>query len=110
MLSGSRFVPPVGTNSLLNLSNAVVGFSNGNLAAGFARDVAITPAGKVTSDSTNKLSLSISKSSGLFSGSVTPPTGGKAVSFKGAVLQKQTNGAGFFLGTNASGAVVIQRP
>ena len=64
--------------------------------------------GKVLNQGANKLSLSVSKSSGTFGGSVTPPDGGKPVSFKGALLQKQNVGSGFFLGTNASGRVLLQ--
>lgn len=107
MIVGSRFTPAAGTNRLLELTTAVVGFTNGNLSADFTNTIAIDARGKAINESANKLTLSVSKSSGSFSGSVTPPTGGKAVSFKGALLQKQTNGFGFFLGTNASGRVSI---
>jgi len=109
-LAGSRYVVPVGTNALLNTSNAVVSFTGGGLAADFANTVTITPPGKVSNNPTNvnKLTMSISKSSGLFSGSVTPPGATKALAYNGVVLQKTTNGAGFFLGTNAtSGRVSI---
>lgn len=109
IIAGSLFTKPVSTNWVLGLTSAVVGFTNGNLAAGFTNIVAIDAKGKVVNQGTNKLSLSASKSSGLFSGSATPPGGGKAVSFKGAVLQKQTNGFGFFLGTNASGRISLER-
>ena len=107
IIAGSRFVPPT-TNAILNLSNALVTFTGGNLAADFTNTIAIDTKSKVINQSSNKLSLTFSKSSGTFSGSVTPPTGGKAIAFKGAVLQKQTNGAGFFLGTNLSGRVTLQ--
>lgn len=106
---GSRFEKPASTNWVLNLTNAVVGFTNGNLMADFTNTIAIDAKGKVINESTNKLTLSASKPSGLFNGSAMPPAGGKAVSFKGAVLRKQTNGFGFFLGTNASGRVSIER-
>lgn len=109
MILGSRFTPPNTTNQMLFLTNAVVGFTNGNLAADFANDVTLDPKGKVTNQDANNLSFSINSGSGLFSGSVTPPAGGKPVPFKGAVLQKGTNAAGFFLGTNASGGVRLGR-
>jgi cyclophilin family peptidyl-prolyl cis-trans isomerase len=105
---GSRFSKPGSTNWVLDLTNAVVAFTNGNLSADFTNAVAIDAKGKVVNESTNKLSLSASKSSGTFSGSATPPASGKVLSFKGAVLQKQTNGFGFFLGTSASGRVSIE--
>lgn len=107
VIAGSLFVKPASTNWVINVTNAVVAFTNGNLSADFTNTVAIDAKGKVINESTNKLNLSASKSSGTFSGSATPPAGGKTVSFKGAVLQKQTNGFGFFLGTNASGRVSL---
>lgn len=108
-LLGSRFTPPNTTNQMLYLTNAVVGFTNGNLAADFANDVTIDPKGKVTNLSDNSLSLSINSGNGLISGSVKQPGNGLPVAFKGAVLQKGTNAAGFFLGTNASGGVRLGR-
>jgi cyclophilin family peptidyl-prolyl cis-trans isomerase len=108
VIAGSRFTKPGPTNWVINLTNAVVAFTNGNLSADFTNTITVDAKGKMINESTNKLSLSASKSSGTFSGSATPPAGGKAVSFKGAVLQKQTNGFGFFLGTNASGRVSIE--
>ncbi len=107
MIAGSRFIPPTATNLVINITNGIVGFTNGNLMADFTNHVLLDAKGKVLNQGANKLSLSISKSSGTFSGSVTPPGGGKAVSFKGALLQKQNVGSGFFLGTNASGRVSI---
>jgi acid phosphatase len=107
IIAGSRFVPPVATNLVINITNGIVGFTNGNLTADFTNHVMLDAKGKVLNQGTNKLSLTISKSSGTFSGSVMPPGGGKAVSFKGALLQKQNVGSGFFLGTNASGRVSL---
>ena len=107
MIVGSQFIAPTGTNRLLALTTGVAGFTNGNLVADFANDVTVDAAGKVTNQGANKLSLSLSKSSGLMSGSATPPAGGKTVSFKGAILQKQNRGSGYFLGTNASGRVSL---
>ena len=104
---GSRFVAPT-TNAILNLSNAIVTFTGGNLTTDFTNTIAIDARSKVINQNTNKLTLTFSKSSGTFSGSVTPPAGGKAIAFKGAILQKQTNGAGFFLGTNLTGRVSLQ--
>jgi hypothetical protein len=107
LIVGSRLITPVGINRLLAPATAVVGFTNGNLVADFANDVTIDAAGKVTNLDTNKLTVSLSKSTGLMTGSATPPTGGKSVSFKGAILQKQNRAAGYFLGTNSSGRVSL---
>jgi cyclophilin family peptidyl-prolyl cis-trans isomerase len=107
MIVGSRFTPPFGTNRLLELTTAVVGFTNGNLMVDFENEVTLDAAGKVTNLDPNRLKLKLNKSSGLMTGSATPPAGRKAMAVKGAVLQKQTRGAGYFLGTNASGRVSL---
>ena len=103
-LAGSRYTPPT-TNRVLNFTSAFAGFTNGNLATDFANEVTLGANNKVLNLSSNKLTLTIAKPTGLFTGSVTPPGRSKAVAFKGAVLQKQSVGSGYFLGTNASGRV-----
>jgi cyclophilin family peptidyl-prolyl cis-trans isomerase len=106
-LVGSRFTTPNTTNQMLFLTNGILGFTNGNLAADFANNVLLDPKGKVTSTNANKLSATLTSGNGLMTGSVTPPGATKAIPFKGVVLQKQTNAAGFFLGTNESGRVYL---
>jgi hypothetical protein len=109
MLVGSRFIAPT-TNRVLNLTNAVVGFTNGNLAADFANDVTLGADHKVINNSTNALTLKITKTTGLFTGTVTPPATRTARSYKGALLQKQNRGAGFLIGTNRTSQVTFQGP
>ena len=104
---GSRFIPASPTNALLTLSDARVSFVGGNLFMDFANNIVIGADGKVVNQETNKLTLAISKPTGLFNGSVTPPGTKKPIRFSGALLQKQDRGAGFFLGTNQAGAVTI---
>lgn len=105
---GSRYTPP-GTNRVLNVTNALVSFSGGNLAAPFTNNVTLTPPVKITNNTpNNRLTMTIVASSGLFSGSVTPQGTLRAIPFKGALLQKQTNGSGFFLGTDQSGRVTLE--
>lgn len=105
-LTGSRFTPN-STNNILSVSNALLSFVGGNLAEDFTNAIAIDPKNKVSNLASNKLSLKLNKANGTFSGSVTPPAGGKAISFRGAILQQQTNGAGFLLGTNRSSRVEL---
>jgi len=62
----------------------------------------------VTNAGPNKLAITVSLSKGLFKGTFLDPGVARTVSFSGAVLQKSTNGAGFFLGTNESGRILIQ--
>ncbi|HYV30858.1 MAG TPA: hypothetical protein VEO53_07135, partial [Candidatus Binatia bacterium] len=93
-------------NRVLNVTNAIAGFTNGNLAS-FANNLTLGTDNKVVNHSSNRISLTIQKPTGLFTGSVTPPGGRSARSIKGALLQKQNSGSGFFLGTNQSGRVSI---
>ena len=106
MAVGSRYIVPVGsTNGALTFSNGVVALSGGNLTAPVMNDLFRAPNDKVTNQSTNKMSLSIGRSTGLFKGSVVVPETGKTLRFNGAVFQNGDFGSGFFLHTNASGPV-----
>jgi peptidyl-prolyl cis-trans isomerase A (cyclophilin A) len=62
--------------------------------------------------STNQaLKMTLTPGTGLFQGTLANPVPGglpRSYSFKGALLAKQTNGAGFFLGTNQTGRVQLQ--
>ena len=104
---GSHFVPPSLTNALLNLTDASIEFSLDNIAPVFINLISLTPQNAIVNQSANKLSLSVSKSTGRFNGSVVPPIGGKAIPFSGALLQRQILGAGFFIETNRSGNVIL---
>ncbi|HXJ61499.1 MAG TPA: peptidylprolyl isomerase [Verrucomicrobiae bacterium] len=98
-LQGSRYAPPA-TGRVVAMTNATVGFTNGNQAGNFANDVTLGDDNKFINNSTNKLTLTISKASGLLSGTVTPPGSTRSLPFKGALLLKQTRGAGFLAGSN----------
>jgi hypothetical protein len=108
MIAGSRFIPPNATNRMLDVTNVVVGFTNGNLTAEFANNAMLDAQGKVTDlDLTHKFKMSISKSSGSFSGSVMPPGATRPIALKGVVLQKGKTASGFFVNTNQSGRVSL---
>ena len=104
---GSAYLPPNATNAALNLTSASLAFTNTELGLAIENQIALNPLGTIANLSPNKVSLSLSKSTGLFSGSVTPPPGGKAWPFSGVLLQKRNMGAGFLLGTNQSGEVLL---
>jgi len=107
-LSGSRFSAPVGvTNRVLNFTNGMVAFTDGNLAAPFSNNVIIGPGDKVTNGSPNKLTLTVTRTTGLLNGSVTPPGGTRSILFKGAWLQKANAGSGHFQDTNQIGRVAV---
>ncbi len=110
-LLGSRYTPASGnTNRVLNLSNAVVLVSGGNLPTSFTNDVLLGASGKVTNSGPNSLTMNFTASSGLFSGSFVPVGVAKGVAFRGAALQKASIAGGYFLGTNASGRIALEAP
>jgi hypothetical protein len=107
MAVGSTYVAPrFSTNQVLNLDAASVEFCGGDLTNAFTNSVAFLPT-RIVFESTNRLSLSFSRSTGTFRGTVIDPTSGKSLSFSGAVLQKQGVGYGLMLGAAHSACVVI---
>jgi hypothetical protein len=90
---------------VLNVSTGEVWLANGNVSPAFTNQVALSAASKVTNLSSNKLTLTITTTSGLFKGSVVNPANGKTITINGVVLQNQNFGGGFFLGTNQTGRV-----
>ena len=88
-------------------SSGAVAFTAGNLAAAFTNAVSYSDDNKVLNLAGNKLTLTISLPTGLFNGSVTAPGATRSTPFKGALFQKMDFGAGFFLGTNQSGRVLL---
>lgn len=109
---GSSFhSPDTATNSLLGYSNGTLTFMGGDLDIGVAKDVIITlPLNRIESASKdeNKLTSSIKKKEGSFTGSLQIPPYLNVVKFKGCILQNRDIGCGFFVGTNANGRVILQ--
>jgi hypothetical protein len=58
----------------------------------------------------SNFTLSLVPSTGLISGSFLDPATHLSTPIKGAVFQQQTNGAGFFLGTNTTGSFYLSLP
>jgi hypothetical protein len=110
---GSPYTNTAGA-PVLNLTDATLTLSNGNLAGGDLvftninlHDLPLTnPAGGTKYGPTNYLFLSITNN-----GIVTvtfQATGSKTkTTANGVVLQNQANAAGYFLGTNQSGAFIL---
>jgi hypothetical protein len=89
----------------------------GNLPFDITNGVTIAASDKVTLtnsvDETNKLVLTITKTTGLVSGSFVNPSNSKqTIKVNGVILQKpgQTNVQGYFLGTNQSGTFTLDAP
>lgn len=108
-LIGSRYMPPASaTNRVLALTNGVLILTGGNLSQAWTNDLVLSANNRVTNASPNKLAVTLSLGTGLFKGSFFDTGVVRTVSFSGALLQKSTNGSGFFLGTNQSGQVLLE--
>jgi hypothetical protein len=105
--SPAYFANTNGNNALLNFTNGLVVLENGGLTQPITNHISISSKNKVTNLDANKLSLTFATTSGFFHGAVTDPASLKSIPFNGALLQKQTNGSGFFLNGNESGRVIL---
>ena len=106
---GSSYTSPASrTNRMIEIENGLVTLTGGGLADALTNAISIAPNNKVTNLGTNKLSLTFTAATGLFSGKVLNPETGRTLTLQGAVLQKQNYGAGFFLGTEGGGRVVLE--
>ena len=90
---------------VLGSTDCLLALLNGDLTEGITNDAALGPSVPATDPSNIKLSLMTS--SGMFSGSTMNPEPGKPITVHGIVLQNQNFGAGYFLGTNQTGSVLL---
>jgi hypothetical protein len=110
--TGSIYSKPAGGDPVLNwpggLGNVI--FDGGGLSAPFTNNISVSSNNHVKDQTgTYKLTLNITASSGLFSGSLSKFDGQKRVTFSGAIWDG-TNGAGFFMNPTSgqSGSVLLQ--
>jgi cyclophilin family peptidyl-prolyl cis-trans isomerase len=112
-LTGSRYTaPPANDRVLTGLTDGVLALTGPNLSdSGLTNNVSLMPNNTVVNrdPSTNKLSFTLTKPSGLFGGTVRPERESRVVTYKGTVLQKQGYGVGYYLSTNFSGRVYLGR-
>jgi Divergent InlB B-repeat domain/Fibronectin type III domain len=99
---GEIYLPPAGTNTVMNSSVAQVNFLGGYLPANFGNLIQFDAGNKIINLSSNKLSMVFSLPTGTFTGTVTDPTLNQTWSFSGALMQRDNAAYGFLLGTNAS--------
>jgi len=98
----------IATNSpVTGFNGGFARLTGGNLDSDIVNPISVSPDSKLTALGTNKLTLTINTSQGLFKGSVKNPETGKTIKINGAILQNQGLGSGYFLGTNQSGRIVI---
>jgi len=108
-LIGSRYVAPASsTDRVLAMTNGVLVLSGGDLSQVWTNDFVLEANNRVSNASSNRVSVTISLTSGLFQGTFFDPGVNRTVGFSGALLQKSTSGAGFFLGPNQAGRVRIE--
>ncbi len=103
--TGSSYTPPPKGARVLSAGDGTMNLTlnGGSVTSSFASLLQIDASNKITDLSGNKLSLRITASSGLFTGSVQDPGTGKTLVFQGALLKKGNTGAGFFLDSGKSG-------
>jgi len=105
-LIGSPWHAPTAASPVLtNLFSPVLSLSGGDLPQ--ALSIPVTNKNDLTYSATNA-SLTISAPSGKFSGWFDNPVSRKKTVFSGVVLTNEVSARGFFLGTNQSGAVLLQ--
>lgn len=106
-LVGAQYVaPPAGTPALPvnnTACNLLITTGSGDLASFASNSVTLDVNNKVSLCDTNRFKLSIKAKTGLFSGSFIDPSTAKSTTFNGALLQKQNDGAGFFLSGGQTG-------
>lgn len=102
---GSTYLPPT-NRAPINVTNAIMEFTGEGL--NLATNVQLKPTTVVTVGHTNYQICTINPRSGLFQGTVVNPASGLKIPFRGALLQQQTNGIGYFLRTNIHGDVTLQ--
>jgi hypothetical protein len=110
-ITGSIFTPVPAKTPALGATNFQITLSGGNLPVPLTNDATLTLAGKFAANGPgiSKLTLSVTNT-GIVSGSFLDPATGLAAPIRGVVLQQQTNAAGYFLSTNATGLFQLTLP
>jgi hypothetical protein len=117
----SNSVPVIGSaynpaeKPLLALTSGQVTLDSGNLRPPITNQIALSSSDIITvpktTENTNKLTLTINKTTGAITGSFANPSNPKqTVKINGVLLQNQTNAVGYFIGTNQSGAFLLANP
>jgi hypothetical protein len=94
-------------NPVLDLTNGIVVFRGGRLGSPLTNSVTLGAGSVIATTSGNSVTLTTAAKTGLFKGSVREPTAAQVISFRGAVLQKQNAGFGYFLDARRSGEVFL---
>jgi hypothetical protein len=104
-LLGSPYNPSL--TPVTGFSQAQVEFTGGDLRTRVDGVFTISSNNRILTASNNQILLQFVPSLGLFSGKVVDMTTRTIVPFRGAILQDQSSGSGFFLGTRLAGRVTL---
>ena len=112
-VAGSAYNPT--DKPLLALTNGQVTLEGGNLPFSITNQIILASNNTITltsaAQNTNKLVLTITKTTGAISGSFANPSDPKRpIKVNSVGLQNQTNAVGYFLGTNQSGSLLLENP
>lgn len=112
-VTGSRYVAPLRGSPAIEVSatseNSELQLAGGDLQSGVEQAATLLPTNLVTivDPQLPKLAISITASTGRFTGSFTHPVTKTTSRITGVVLQDRNAAAGFFLGQSASGAAIF---
>jgi hypothetical protein len=107
-VAASAYTRPPRDTTILDFSSSTeLVVSGADLAQAITNQIMVEDNNRVLNLSSNRMSLSFSTSSGLFSGYVVEPGTSERVSFRGATLQSQNAASGYFLSSGQSGEVLI---
>jgi len=104
--TGETYQPPTGSSQLFSTTNLSLVLTGGDIPGPLTNRVTLTPANKFKS-MTNALTMTLTLPSGLFSGSLRLSSPTRTVAFKGALLQSQNSGSGYFLETTQGGELLL---
>jgi uncharacterized repeat protein (TIGR03803 family) len=108
-ITGALYVSPKDSGPSIAGSEELT-LGGGNLQSNLVKSVVIAANGSVTVSpiGSDKLTLKINPTTGQFSGGFLNPAVGKTTKLSGFLLQTNNTAAGFFLGTNQTGFVILE--
>jgi hypothetical protein len=104
---GSSYTKPPRGQRAINLGSADIVLLDGNLDAPLTNTFTLSTNNILTITGTNSISLKLNITNGVLSGTFVHPVTHATTPIKGAVSQWYGGGAGYLLGTNQSGAVLL---
>jgi len=103
--TGSVYQPPLKNAAILNFSDGLLMLTGESLDGAVVNYVTVNANYRVINLSSNRVTLVLNPSTGLFRGTLINPADRKSIAVSGALLQQQNAGWGYFLRQNQSGRV-----